>query len=117
GVVAVCLVATTPLMTCGAKIALPEIEGEVALAAGTTTPLAGVAPTPTAPVMTRGEPAAVATVDPPIAAALLTTTPPPPPPPPEFLHFRMTILASRSDSLRRTPESSSSVDRFPDSDL
>src|SRR5207249_7731841 len=26
GVVAVCLVATTPLMTCGAKSALPEIE-------------------------------------------------------------------------------------------
>jgi hypothetical protein len=36
---------TTPLETAGAKIELPEIDGEVAAAEGTTVPLAGVAPT------------------------------------------------------------------------
>jgi hypothetical protein len=36
---------TMPLETAGAKIALPEIDGDVDAADGTTVPLAGVAPT------------------------------------------------------------------------
>jgi len=35
----------TPLETAGAKIEVPEIDGDVAAAEGTTVPLAGVAPT------------------------------------------------------------------------
>src|SRR6266852_3191728 len=76
---AVCEVeVTTPFDTCGAKRALPEIEGVVALLVGTIAPAAGVAPTPIAPVTTRGEPAAVVTPDPLMTA--VEATPPPTPP-------------------------------------
>src|SRR5260370_8346488 len=59
---------TTPFIACGATTAVPLTLGEVVVVAGTTVPLAGVAPTPRAPVTARGD--AVATPPPP------PTTPP-----------------------------------------
>jgi hypothetical protein len=67
-----------PLTTCGAKTALPETVGEVAIAVGTTVPLAGVAPTLTAPVTASGDVAAVvaaAVVAAVVAAFTLPTVP------------------------------------------